>query len=269
MSGRQHLAVWVAFCCLPCYGADLDEILRRGTATLKSDWAADPDYAYVEKDEVLKNGMMTSKTSQVVYIEGSDYYLPIAIDDEPLPPEREKAELEKFKREAEHRRTESPEARRQRIAKYQKQRDENEALVLDFPSAFNFELLREDTMNGYSAYVLSGMPRKRTGPLSLAAKVLSGMRGTVWLDKENFHAIRVECDVITPVPIYGVLAKVLPGTHIEFGMSPVTDSTWLIGELSMKLEVAKLVLFKSMQSTRSTYTAYRPNAAVLEELLAK
>jgi hypothetical protein len=269
MSSRQHLAACLAFCCLPCFGADLDEIVRRGTATLKSDWAADPDYAYVEKDEVLKNGMMTSKTSQVVYIEGSDYYLPLAIDEQPLPREREKAEVEKLKREAERRKAESPEARRQRIEKYKKARDENEALVLDFPSAFNFELLREETINGYETYVLSGMPKKRTGPLSLAAKVLSGMRGTVWIDKENFHAVRVECDVITPVPIYGILARVLPGTHIEFGMAPVSDSTWLIGGLSMKLAVAKLVLFKSMQVTRSTYTDYKLNIAVLEELVSK
>lgn len=258
-----------AFQGIYCRAADLDEIVRRGAATLKSDWAADPDYAYVERDEVRKTDKVTSKTSQVVYIEGSDYYLPLAIDDQPLSPERAKAELEKLKNEVRRRKAESPDARRERIAKYKKERDENEALVLDFPSAFTFELVREETMNGYPAYVLSGTPKKKTGPLTLAAKVLSGMRGTVWVDKENFHAVRVECDVIKPVPIYGILAKVLPGTHIEFGMAPVTDSIWLIGELSMKLMVSKLFLFKSTQDTRSTYTDYRLNAQVLDELLAK
>jgi hypothetical protein len=127
--------------------------------------------------------------------------------------------------------------------------------------------LREETIGGYPAYVLAGTPKKRTGNLTLAARVLSGMRGTVWIDKENFHAIRVECDVVTPVPVYGVLAKVLPGTHIGFGMAPVTDSTWLVSELSMNLKVAKLILFKSAQRTHSTYTNYRLNTSVLTELL--
>ena len=212
---------------------------------------------------------MTGKTSQVVYIAGSDYYLPMAIDDQPLPPDRENAELDKLKNEVERRKAESPEARRERIEKYKKERDENEALVLDFPNAFTFELVREETMNGYPAYVLSGLPKKRTGPLSLAAKVLSGMRGTVWLDKENFHAIRVECDVVTPVPVYGILAKVLPGTHIEFGMAPVTNSIWLISGLSMDLRVLKLLVIKSTQVTRSTYSDYRLNDLVVAELLAK
>jgi len=258
MSGRQHIAL--GFCVvLGCAGllraADLEEIVSRGTATLKSDFAADPDYAYVEKDEVEKGGRTSSKTSQVVYIDG-----------QPLPPDREKAELEKLKNEARRRDAETPEARRERIAKYNKQRDENESLVLDFPSAFNFELLREETLEGYPAWVLSGAPKKRTGNLSLAAKVLAGMRGTVWVDKENFHAIRVECDVITPVPVFGILAKVLPGTHIEFGMAPVTDSIWLVGELSMNLRVSKLI-FKSTQLTHSTYTNYRLNSLVLADVL--
>lgn len=276
MPGHQHLAAAVIACAflltLPCDAGQLvndpvQEIVRRANATLQSDWAADPDYAYVEKDEVRKNGEMTSKTSRVVYIAGSDYELPLAIDDKPLPPDREKAELEKLKSEARRRNAESPEARRERIGKYKKQRDENDALVLDFPNAFTFELVREETMNGYPAYVLSGMPRKRTGSLTLAAKVLSGMRGTVWVDKEHFHAIRVACDVITPVPVYGILAKVLPGTHIEFAMAPVTDSIWLLSNLSMDLKISKLGLFKSTRVTRSTYSDFRLNDLMLAELL--
>ncbi len=246
----------------------VQEIVHRATATLKSDWAADPDYGYIERDEVRKKDKVTSKTFQVIYVAGSDYNLPTALDDQPLPPEREKEELEKFRNEVHRRNSESPSARRERIEKYKKQRDENEALVLDFPDAFTFELIREETIKGYPSYVLSGMPKKRTGPLTLAAKVLSGMEGTVWVDKENFHAVRVACDVLTPVPIYGILAKVLPGTHIEFGMAPVTSPTWLLGELSMDLRVSKLI-FKSVQLTRSTYTNYRRNDLVVAELLSK
>jgi len=269
MSGHQHLAVWFGFVCfgtLSCSAAGLQEIIRRGSATLKSDWAADMDYAYVERDEVQKHEKATSKTSQVVYIDGSDYYMPLALDDQPLAPDRQKVEFGKLKNEVQRRSTESPEARQERIRQYKKQRDENEALVLDFPNAFDFELLGEEEMDGHQAYVLSGTPKKRAGPLSLAAKVLSGMRGTVWIDKENFHAIQAECEVVSPVPIYGILAKVLPGTHIEFAMAPVTDSIWLIGEFSMNLRVSK-VFFKSTQITRSTYSAYRLNNLVLDELM--
>jgi len=122
---------------------------------IQSDWAADPDYAYIEKDETQKGENLTSKTSQVVMMEGSDYYLPIAFNNQPLPADQEKAELEKLKNELQRRKNESPSARRQRIEAYTKQRDENGALLLDFPNAFTFELMGEDNVNGFPAYALS------------------------------------------------------------------------------------------------------------------
>ena len=103
--------------------------------------------------------------------------------------------------------------------------------------------------------------------MSRAAKVLGGMSGTVWIEKEHFHCIRAELNVMEPVPIYGVLARVLPGTRVEFAMAPVTESIWLVTNLAMNLNVAKL-WFKSSQISNSTYSNFRLNSAELEELLA-
>lgn len=251
-----------------CHAADLQEIVERATAMIQSDWAADPDYAYVERDETVKSGKTTSKTSQVVMMDGSDYYMPMAVDDQPLSAEQQKAELRKLKNEYEHRTREDSAARRRRIADYKKREDENGSLLIEFPKAFDFELLREEPMNGFPAYVLSAMPKKRTGPLNLAGKVLSGMHGTVWIDSEKFHAIRGDCQVVAAVPIYGILARVLPGTHIDLELAPVTDSIWLISKFSMDLNLSKL-FFRSKQIMHNTYSDYRPNGVVLEELLAK
>lgn len=265
----QSSAFTLLVLCSAASGADLQEIVQRGTAMIQSDWAADPDYAYIERDATLKNGTMSSHTSQVVMIDGSDYYLPTAVNDEPLSAEQQKAELQKLKREVERRRNEDPESRRRRVADYRKREDENGSLLLEFPKAFNFELLREEPMNGFPAFVLATTPRKRTGPLSRAAKVLSGMKGTVWINSETFHAIRGECTVVAPVPIYGILARVLPGTHVEIELAPVNDQVWLVSKFAMKLMVSKFWLFNSMQQTSNTYTDYRPNGTALEELLAK
>ena len=174
-----------------------------------------------------------------------------------------------MRNEIERRNNENPQARRQRLENFRKQREENDALVVELPSAFNFELAREEVRNGRPAYVLSATPRKRTGPLSRAAKVLTGMRGTIWIDKETFHAIRAEVDAIHAVPIYGILARVVPGTHLDFEMAPVSESTWLMTERSMTLAVSKFFFFKSVQETRSTFSGYRPNSVALEELLSR
>jgi hypothetical protein len=218
MPRHHNLGVlFLAVACAPSGRAtDVAEIVSRGAATLKSDFAANEKYAFIERDESLKNGRTASKTSQVVYIDSSDYYMPLALDDRPLAPAAEKSEREKLQAEVARRGAETPEARRARIAKYTKARDANEALVRDFADAFTFDLLREENIDGRDAWVLSATARKRSGPLTLAAKVLSGMKGTVWVDKATFHTIRAECDVVTPVPVYGILAKVLPELTSSF-----------------------------------------------------
>ena len=276
MAGHHHIAVWsglVLFCAgfniPPCFAADLETIVRRGTAAIQSDWAADQDYAYVERDEFQKNDKLTSKTYRVVIIGGSDYNLPIAVNDQPLSADQEKNELAKLKNEIRRRNGETPAERQQRVGHYKKQRDENGDLLLEFPNTFTFELVREETVNGYAAYVLSATPKERTGPMSRTAKVLTGMRGTLWIEKEKFHLIRAECNVVTSVSIFGALAHVLPGTHIELDMAPVTDSDfWLGRALSMELSLSKL-WFKSMQVTRSTFSEYRLNGPVIDELSLK
>jgi hypothetical protein len=250
-----------------CKAADLQEIIRRGTAIIQSDWAADSDYSYVQREEFQKSGQPASKTTRVVMLDGSEYSLPLAVNDEPLSADATRNELTKLKAELERRRQESASARRQRVEKFKKQEDENGALLLNAPNAFTFEFLREETRDGYPAYVLSATPNKRTGPMTRAAKVLSGMHVTLWIERDTFHVIRGEAEAVIPVPVYGILAKVLPGTHIAIRLAPVTDSVWLIGELSMNLSVSKLFMFKSTESTRTTYTDYRSNDAELKELL--
>jgi len=138
-----------------CRAADISEIVQRATAALNSDWASDPLYACVERDEVQKGEKLTSKTFEVVMIDGSDYRLALAVNDQPLSPDQQKAELIKLKNEVRRRKSESPWARQARINAWKKQRDENGEVLLDFPTALTFQLLGEETKNGHPAYVLS------------------------------------------------------------------------------------------------------------------
>src|SRR6266567_4244567 len=165
---------------VPSRAADLGEIVQRATAALNSDWASDLLYACVERDEVQKGEKLTSKTFEVVMIDGSDYRLALAVNDQPLSPDQQKAELIKLKNEVRRRKSESPWARQARINAWKKQRDENGEVLLDFPTALTFQLLGEETKNGHPAYVLSATPMPGIVPITRAAKVLSGMQGKAW-----------------------------------------------------------------------------------------
>jgi len=249
--------------------ADLNEIVERAAAALKSDWAADPLYACLERDETEKSNKRTSKTVHDLMLDGSDYRLPFAIDNQPFAPDRRDLEITKLKHELKRREGETDAARRSRIEAWKKRRDEEGDMLLAFPSVLTFQLIGEEEKDGHPAYVLSATPKPGAVAATTGAKVLTGVQGKEWVDKETLHPIHIECTVVKPVPVYGVLASVLPGTEIEIRMTKVTDSIWLIDLVSLKLQLAKLHFFKSAETTRYTYTDYSPNASALEKLLSE
>jgi hypothetical protein len=122
-------------------------------------------------------------------------------------------------------------------------------------------------MGPHAVYVLPGVARPRTGALSRTARVLSGMRGTVWITKDGFHTVRGEFTAVTSVPVFGILAHVLPGTHVEITTSPVNESTWLLASWNQTLKLSKFIVFRSTEETRTTFSDYRLNDEVLRELL--
>ena len=140
-------------------------------------------------------------------------------------------------------------------------------MLLDFPTSLTFHFEGEEVKDGHPAYVLSATPKEGVVATTRAAKVLTGIQGKAWVEKQTLHPIGVRCTLVKAVPVFGALASVLPGTDIEIGMTKVTDSVWLIDRVSMKLNLSKLHMFKSSSSTRSTYTHYQPNSVALEALL--
>lgn len=272
MSGHRRIQGFVLAFSIPallCQSADLTDatdIVRRATVVLQSDWNAIPAYAFIQRDEFLRDGKPASKTHQVVMIAGSDYYIRVAVDDLPLSQAQREAERTKLKEEVRRRQNETSSASEKRVQNYRNQRQQNGRLIAEFPESFNFQLAGEETINGHAAYLLEATPRKRTGSLSPEAKILSGMRGRLWVEKEGFHLGRAEASLSEPVSIFGIFARALPGTRIEFGTAPADASVWLVDHLFMDLKIAKL-WFHSTRTTRSVFSNYRPNDQVIGELI--
>jgi len=253
-----------------CYGGDsidVQDLVRRAGSTMQSDWAAAPGFAFIQRDVTTSKGMTTRKTHQVFSISGSDYYMPIAIDDEPLSADQQEAELQRLKQEVDRRSHETAKQAQRRSEQYSKAREQNGVLLLEFTKAFDFTLMGEEMTNGRATYVLYAMPRHGYEPPNRTAKILTGMHGRLWIDKESFHWIKGEAEVLRSVSIFGFLAKVLPGTRMELEMIPVTESVWLVSRFAADM---KLSVFwrKSTKTTESKFSDYRPAAAALAQALS-
>jgi hypothetical protein len=199
-------------------------------------------------------------------ISGSDYYMPIAIDDAPLSADQQKLELQKLANEVARRNRETPAEALQRSEQYRKTREQNRILIAEFTKVFTFTLAGEETLHGHACYVLDAKPLAGYRPPNRTAKILTGMQGRLWIDKESFHWVKAEAQALKSISVFGFIAKVLPGTKMELEMTPVTDSTWLVSRFAVYLRLS-ILWRKSTKETETSFSDYRPAAAALAEAL--
>jgi len=236
---------------------DVATIIRRSVEVGDKDWLATPQYDNSERDLQPNGG---TKTYAVMMILGSDYHRLVAINDKPLTPEEVAAEQARLDQVIAQRQSESQAQRTQRIAKYEKERKRDHLLMEQLTVAFDFKLLGEKKLGSYDVYELQATPRRGYQPPNTEAKVLTGMEGKLWIDKQTYQWVKVEAECVRPVSIAGFLAQVQPGTRFELEKMPVDDGIWLPKHFSMKAHAKVLFVFNHRTQDDETYFDYHKAA---------
>lgn len=233
---------------------DVQTIIQRSVEANWADWNATPDYAYCEQDRAPHGG---TKTYDEMMIFGTPYGHLAAINGKALSPQQEKEEQRKLEETIAERRSESVAKRTERVAKYGRSRARDRLMLEQLVQAFDFKLVGQREMGPNTVYVLKATPRPGYRPPNEQAKVLRGMQGTLWIDKNTFQWVKVEADVIHPVTIEGFLAQVEPGTHFELEKMPVTTNIWLPKHYSMKSRSKILFLVNHNTQDDERYFDFR------------
>jgi hypothetical protein len=235
---------------------DAAEIVRRSVQANQNDWNQLPHYDYFMREREEKG----SKTYLSRMILGSRYNELVAVNDEPLPPEAAAREKQKFESEIRARQNETPERREERIKKFQKDIDRNDLFLAQLSQAFDFTLVKTDEIQGRKVYVLAAKPRRGYQPPNMQAKALTGMEGTMWIDAETFHWVKVQAQVVRPVSIEGFLARVERGTRFELDQIRVAEGLWLPSHFEMQSRAKVLLLFSRSDRDNKDYFDYRRNS---------
>ncbi|MGI8741711.1 MAG: hypothetical protein ACR2NN_03905 [Bryobacteraceae bacterium] len=261
---RALLYLLAGVCSAATVGQDVDvkNIIRRSAAAMDKDWNAAPGFLYIERDvQSKRNGPQSIKTYQVLLIAGSNYNRLIAINDQPLAADQIQQEQEKLQREIAKRQHESSSERARRVAKYQKERRQDHAMIAEMAKAFTFRLTGSDRLDGHDCWVFDATPDPAYQPRTRDTKVLPGMKGKLWVEKEHYQWAKVEGEVIRPVSFYGVFAKVSPGTKFVLEQAPVTSEIWLPTHFSMKVNASALGFISENSTDDETYRDYKPISA--------
>jgi hypothetical protein len=228
------------------------EIVQRSVDNTTADWIAAPQYDFTQTDLLVNDGVKTSRTSQVLMIDGSPFIKVIGVDGQPRSPS---GDVRDVRQEKARRDEESPAARRKRIAEYEKERRQDHILMAEMVKAFDFSLTGEETVNGRRCFVLAATPRSGYQPVSRETRVLEGMRGTLWIDAEQYQWVKVRAEVFRPVEFGLFVARVDPGTEITLEQEPVEGNIWLPYHFCLHVR-AKILFFSRDSIDDQTYTGY-------------
>jgi hypothetical protein len=236
---------------------DVKQIIERSVEANKADWKMRPEYDHSET--VKKDGH--TKTFDVLMILGTPYHRLTEIDGKPLSPQ-EKAQQEQLLQQAiARRKAETPEQKQSRIAAWQRSQDRDHFLMEQLTKAFQFKLEGTQTLEGHEVYVLAATPLPGYQPPNNEAKVLTGMKGKLWIDTATFQWVKVEAEVIHTVSIQGFLARVEPGTRFELQQAPVAKDVWFPTYFAVKSRAKVLFFFSRNSQEQDTYFNYRKASA--------
>lgn len=248
--------------CSESTSPSVSEIIKRSVLANTADWNAQPQYSHREreiKSKVDGSGRVEagqSRTYEVSMLDGSPYSLLLAIDNQPLSPQQQAEEQLKFNAEMSRRRHESESERRARVSKYEAERAEEHMLMQQMVEAFSFSLAGEQELGGVDCYVLEARPNPGYQPPVERARVLLGMKGRLWIDKEHYHWVKVQAQVINPVQFGLFVAKVRPGTRFELEQTAM-GGVWLPKHFSESVNATIFGFYGMRNNEEDLYSDYR------------
>jgi len=245
------------------------DIVRKSLEAIESDWKQAPNYSYVEREvQSKKEAQPTIKSYEVLMIEGSPYHRLIAVDDMPLSAGQQAEEDRKMREEIRKRQNETDRETKKRMGKYVRERKREHDMIREMVDAFEFRLAGEETIHGHECWVLDTNPKPGYEPKDREARVLTGMRGRLWIDKNEYQWVKARAEVVKPVSFYGFLAKVGPGTNFVLERQPITNNVWLPSHFSMRVSASALGFLNEDSTDDETYRDYKPMSQTLAGLLA-
>jgi hypothetical protein len=219
--------------------SDPKEIVRRGLDEDQRNFQLARNYTFERREElkVLDRKGRVKKheidTYDVTILYDEPYARRIRKDDKPLTEKEEKKAADKLERFVAERKKESESEHQERLAKLEKQRQEERAFVRDIISAYDFRIVGEDRVDGHDVYVVEANPRKDFHPTQPHADILSKLRGKIWIDKKDYGWVKLEAETLDTISLWLFLLRFHKGTQMKLEQIRVNDEIWLPRSISL------------------------------------
>ncbi len=213
----------------------------------------------VEERRFTKKGAekkLESRTYDVTLLDSSEYRRLVAIDDEPLNEKAAAREQRNLEKQIERMRNESPKQREKRLNKVEQERQESDEFLEEITRGFDFRLRGEESLDGVATYVISAEPKAGYAPSSREAKMLTKLRGTLWISKADHAWVKADLEVFDDIT-WGILFKLREGATIRFTQRRLNDEVWLPDRWHVRATARAALVFKFNGEFSGSYSDYK------------
>ena len=235
------------------------EIVRRATERESQNAKLRQQYTYRESiwERIAKtNGNLRSeerKVHDVFFIGGQEFRKLVEKDGQPLSDREAAKEKQRMEREIAKYKRESPSETEKRLAK---ERREEQEFRDQFANGFTFRLVGEEPVAGRPCYRIHAEP-KPGYPMKGDAKILSKLKGDLWIDKEQYHWARVEAESIDTITALGGLLRLSKGTTVKVGRTLVNNEVWFPDRIRVEANARAAFFIRAAVEMEMLFSAFR------------
>ena len=155
------------------------------------------------------------------------------------------------------RRKETKEQRERRISEWRKRGDRQREPLDEVPDAFDFQIVREEPMQGSPAWVIDGAPNPNFKPKSATASILAKLKTRFWISKRDYHWMKLEAEMLDTFTYGAFLVRIAKGAHVSMEQERVNGDVWLPTHVAFAGSV-RILLVKAIHAQLDiTYRDYK------------
>lgn len=193
------------------------------------------------------------KVHEVFFIGGQEFRKLIEKDGKPLTAKDAAKEQARMNREIEKYKRESPSETQKRLTR---ERREQQEFRDQFANGFNFRLIGEEPVAGRACYRIHAEP-KPGFPMKGDAKILSKLKGDLWIDKERYNWARVEAETTDTITAIGGLLRLAKGTTVSAGRTLVNDEVWFPDKIRVQANARAAFFITAAVQMEMLFSAFR------------
>jgi hypothetical protein len=180
-------------------------------------------------------------TKDIIETKDGDVARLVAVNDQPLTPEKAKAERARLDNLLAH-----PELQTRRHKKEQEDSSRSNEMIRLLPDAFLYTYRGiVNTANG-PAYRLSFQPNQNFIPPDREAQVYHGMAGELWINVAEKRMSKLDAHLISDVDFgWGIVGRLFKGGTILVEQQDVGGGHWESAHLKLNLN-GKILMFKNL-----------------------